>query len=144
MKEHEHFLWKLPVSSIESKPLWKTRNRHQQKLLKAKCKYSTNAICSNFISFIIKSRETVALKKVSASVRENVHLGNEMGNFFTQTFSFSFVALNCEWRWCCGNVSLWKWLPTCTISPCSCPEAVKVKWHKNGMRFHCGVGTWIK
>jgi hypothetical protein len=33
---------------------------------------------------------------------------------------------------------------TCTMSPCSCPEAVNVKWQRNGIRFHCGVGTWME
>lgn len=33
---------------------------------------------------------------------------------------------------------------TCTMSPCSCPEAVKVKWQRKGIRFHCGVGTCIE
>lgn len=40
------------------------------------------------------------------------------------------------------NISTKK-IITWTISPCSCPDAVNVRWHRNGIRCHCGVGTCI-
>lgn len=62
-------------------------------------------------------------------------------SFDFQLKRFQFIPGTIEdfYHWIAIANKLWRL--TWTRSPCSCPDAVNVKWHRNGNRVHCGGGT---